>query len=225
MARWAVAVGVVVLVSRAAGAGPRPAAQDQAAPPSFPAEVEQVTVDVVVVDRDGHPVTNLKSEDLEVYEDGVRQAIVSFDAVEVPAAVPAAAPIPTPTRVSTNATAKDARRGRSFVIVFDDLHLSPARALKAKSAVAEFLAKQTSEGDRVTLVAAGGGAWWTSRLPEGRQELLEAAKHLQGRLPPQTGRDHLSDYEAMRINVFRDTAIINRVQRRFETYGMMTVTQ
>jgi VWFA-related protein len=225
MARWAVAVGVFVLASRVAGDQARSPGQEQEPPPTFPAEVEQVTVDVVVVDRAGRPVTSLKSEDLEVYEDGVRQTIVSFDAVEVPAVEAASAPVRAPSRVSTNATAKDARRGRSFVILFDDLHLSPARAVQAKGAVAEFLAKETREGDRVTLVAAGGGAWWTSRLPEGRQELLGAAKHLQGRLPPQTGRDRLSDYEAMRIHVFRDTAIINRVQRRFETYGLPTVTQ
>src|SRR5262249_7807887 len=156
-----------VLVSRVASAG-APAGQSQEPPPTFPAEVEQVTVDVVVVDRDGHPVTNLKSEDLEVFEDGVRQSIVSFDAVEVPSvAEAAAARAPARSRVSTNATAKDARRGRSFVVVFDDLHLSAARAAQAKRAVGEFLAKETREGDRVTLVAAGGGAWWTSRLPEG----------------------------------------------------------
>jgi VWFA-related protein len=225
MARWAVAVGVFVLGSRVADAGAHPAGQDQQPPPTFPAEVEQVTVDVVVVDRDGRPVTNLKSDDLEVYEDGVRQAIVSFDAVEVPPVPRAAAPIPARSRVSTNATAKNARRGRSFVVVFDDLHLSPARAAQAKGAVAEFLGQETREGDRVTLVAASGGAWWTSRLPEGREELLEAAKHLQGRLPRETRRDHLSDYEAMRIHVFRDSAVIDRVQRRFETYGLMTVTQ
>src|SRR5262249_18184995 len=139
MARWAVAVGVFVLVSRVASAG-APAGQSQEPPPTFPAEVEQVTVDVVVVDRDGHPVTNLKSEDLEVFEGGVRQSIVSFDAVEVPSVAEAAARAPARSRVSTNATAKDARRGRSFVVVFDDLHLSAARAAQAKRAVGEFLA-------------------------------------------------------------------------------------
>ena len=34
----------------------------------------------------------------------------------------------------------------------------------------------------------------------------------------------MSDYEAMRIHVFRDNMILNRVQRRFETYGLPTVT-
>src|SRR5262245_58211060 len=101
MARSAVAVGVLVLVlaSRVASYGQVPAPSKEP-PPTFPAEVEQVTVDVVVVDRDGRPVTNLKSEDLEVYEDGVRQAIVSFDAIEVPPAAATAAPIPAPPRVS-----------------------------------------------------------------------------------------------------------------------------
>ena len=34
----------------------------------------------------------------------------------------------------------------------------------------------------------------------------------------------MSDYEAMQIHVFRDNMIQNRVQRRFETYGLMTMT-
>jgi len=29
----------------------------------------------------------------------------------------------------------------------------------------------------------------------------------------------------MRINVFRDNSILNRVQRRFETYGIQTMTE
>src|SRR5712691_11390876 len=84
-------------------------AWSQESPPTFPARVEQVTVDVVVTDKKGEPVTGLKKEDLEVYENGAPQTIVSFDAVEVPAAA-AEKPAPPPP-VSTNAH-KAERRGR-----------------------------------------------------------------------------------------------------------------
>ncbi len=112
-------------------------------PPAFPAQVEQVTVDVVVTDGKGQPVTDLKRENLEVYEDGVRQPIASFDLFQVPAAPPAvpAAEAPAPprsSRLSTN-TEPQQQRGRSFVIVFDDVHLGPRGAQQAKAAIAEFL--------------------------------------------------------------------------------------
>jgi len=65
--------------------------------PTFPARVEQVTVDVVVVDGKGQPVTDLTRESLEVYEDGARQTIASFDLFQVAAtanAAPASGPVP-----------------------------------------------------------------------------------------------------------------------------------
>ncbi len=77
----------------------------------------------------------------------------------------------------------------------------------------------------MTLLATGGGVWWTARMDAGRGELLDLLKRLEARLMPETRRDWLSDYEAMRIHVFRDNAILNRVQRRFETYGLQTMTE
>jgi len=111
------------------------------------------------------------------------------------------------------------------VIVFDDVHLRAYTAQHARAAVEDFLAKQAREGDRVTLLAATGSVWWTARMEAGRAELLSLLKRLEGQKLPETRRDWMSDYEAMRITVFHDNMIINRVQRRFETYGLMTMTQ
>jgi VWFA-related protein len=199
-----------------AGKSPEP-------PARFPAQVEQVTVDVVVTDKKGEPVTGLKKEDLEVYENGTPQTIVSFDAIEV-AAAPPEKPAPRP-KVSTNIREDRRRPGRTFVIFFDDIHLTPFTAQRAKAAVADFLRTEAREGDRVTLVAAGGGAWWSTRMAAGRDEMIDLVKRLQGRSFPETGRDRMSDYEAMRIHVFRDEMVMNRVQRRYETAGLMTATQ
>jgi VWFA-related protein len=222
---------LALLVTLARPANPQEAPRVPGPTPTFPARVEQVTVDVVVVDGKGQPVTDLTRESLEVYEDGVRQAIASFDLFHVAAAEPAAtaeapaqAPAPPPSRVSTNATPQD-ERGRTFVIVFDDVHLTARTAQQSKAAVAAFLKNETREGDRVTLVASSGGVWWTARMAAGRGELLELLKKVQGRLVPETRRDWISDYEAMRINVFKDNMILNRVQRRFETYNVQTVTE
>ena len=128
MAR-SLSVSLAFLVWLAANAGRPESTRAQEPPATFPAQVEQVIVDVVVADKKGNPIPGLRQEDLEVYEDGERQTIVSFDAVQV-AAAPAAAPARA-SRVSTNTT-KDAQRGRTFVIVFDDIHLTRLTALRAK---------------------------------------------------------------------------------------------
>ena len=217
-----------LLVAVAGAAGPQETSKAQGSTPTFPARVEQVTVDVVVVDGSGRPVTDLRPGELEVFENGVRQVVSSFDLFQAQApalGTPAGAvPDASPHRLSTNADAED-RRGRTFVIVFDDVHLRAATAQRAKVAVAEFLRQEAREGDRVTLLATGGGVWWTTRMEAGRGELLDLVKRLEGRLVPETRRDWMSDYEAMRIHVFRDNMILNRVQRRFETYGIPTMTQ
>jgi VWFA-related protein len=135
--------------------------------------------------------------------------------------VPPVASVVTPEkpRISTN-TLPVARTGRSFVIVFDDIHLAPFQAHRAKAAVAEFLKAGVREGDLVTLIATGGGVWWSTRMEAGRDELIALLKRLDGRLMPQAGMDRMSDYEAMRIHVYHDVQVEQRVSRRFETYGV-----
>jgi VWFA-related protein len=202
---------------------PPRSARAQESPPTFPAQVEQVTVDVVVADKAGNPITGLTRDDLQVYENGVLQTIASFSAVDVAAAAEDEA-APARARVSTNVGRPRRRAGRTFVILFDDVHLSPFTAQRAKAAVADFLRTETREGDHVTLVAAGGGARSSARMVAGRDETIDVVKRFEGRSVPDTSRDRMTDYEAMRIYFYRDEMIMNRVQRRWEAAGLMTAT-
>ena len=191
--------------------------------PTFPSEVEVVNVDVVVADKKGNPVTGLTKDDFTLLDDGQPQSVTSFEAVTTPtpAPVPAGAPSPPPPpqpRVSTNVGASN-RNARTFSIVFDDIHLTAAQAHRAKTAVSEFLKNGTRDGDIVTLAATGGGAWWNARMPQGRDELIALLKRLDGRLIPDVGNDRITDYEAMRIQLFSDQQVADKVSRRFETYG------
>ena len=94
--RRVTATGLTLLLG---GALALAAASPQSTPqqPSFAAQAEGVTVDVVVTDRAGAPVLDLKREDFAVSEDGVPQEIVAFDAVHRPAPAAKAAGTPPPT--------------------------------------------------------------------------------------------------------------------------------
>jgi VWFA-related protein len=206
----------------------------QEPPPTFPAETELVVVDVVVADRKGGgAVAGLTAADFEIAEDGVPQTISSFEAFVAPPLAPdpdgppgppaapaaPAVPVALPSAVSTN-TAPGVRAGRSFVVVFDDVNLTPPRVGAAKAAVAEFLRNGVRDGDRVMLVATSGSAWWGARIPTGRQELLAIVDRLEARFSPDTGAERMSDSEAMRIHVYRDVQVWDRVTRRYEAYGV-----
>lgn len=206
-----------LLARPAAAQAQAPDASATPAPPTFAADVEQVTVDAVVTDKKGNPITDLTPADFTVLEDGKPQSIANFEAIKVPDAV-VAKPAPRP-RVSLNRRPED-RTGRTFVVVFDDIQMTRYQANIAKRAVVEFLTNGTRESDRVMLVSTGGGAWWSTRMMAGRDELIALLKRIDGRLIPDNAPDRISDYEAMRIHAYNDPEVSARVRRRFESLGV-----
>lgn len=210
--------GLAVLAS-AQESPQRPAPSATPPPPSiqFPSAVELVTVDAVVTDKKNTPIENLTRDSFRVYEDGKLQTIASFEAVVLPESP---APTPRKTRVISTNQGAERRTGRTFIIVFDDIHLQPFQARRAKAAIDQFLKTGTRDGDRVTLLASGGGAWWSTRMPEGYKELNVLLKRLDGREIPEMGNDRITESEAMRIHIYRDKQVEERVTRRFETYGV-----
>jgi VWFA-related protein len=192
-----VAIGLCVVgQGSAVPAPPKPAT---APAPSFPAQVELVVVDAVVVDKQGQPVVGLRRDDFVVRENGQRQPISSFETFSAPETPPAAEAIVIPPlreRVATNAVAP-ARSSRSFAVVYDDAHLTPAQGLVAREAIAEFLKRSLRDGDRVTL-ATTSGAWWNTSMMAGKDDLLALVGRLEGARPEDT-TIKMSDFEATRI--------------------------
>jgi VWFA-related protein len=220
MKRLAPPALALVLLGAAPQAPPGSAASQAppAAQPTFETQVELVTVDVAVVDKKGQSVRGLTRDDFVVAENGAPQTLTSFEAVVVPEVPRTEGPAPRRAVVSTNVVA-DNRRGRNFAVVFDDVHLSAMQAQRARGAVAAFLQEGVGEGDVVTLVATSGGAWWTARMPEGRDALVAILKRLDGRYVPDPSPDRITEYEAMRIEEYQDEQMGWYVKRRFDAYG------
>ena len=216
-AMWVASAGALA-AQTTANPAPSPA------PPArtFPVALDQVTVDVVVASRNGEPVRGLTEKDFTVLEDGREQGIVSFDVVRRESAAEggAAAGDPGHGPVATN-IGPTAARGRTFVIVFDNIHMSPLGARSAKAAVATFLEKGTRPGDAVLLVATGENFWWSARAGSERADLLGMLKGLEGRRFPEAAGDRITDYEAVQISVYRDVQVAADVMGRFDRYGGM----
>lgn len=200
-------------------------AQQQPTPPPFRTETSLVTVDVVVVDERGQPVPNLTVNDFEVLDEGVVQKVDFLQAVGTGSgaavstgSVPAAADrrVPYSTNTGTAATTT-----RTFVIVFDDLHLTREQGERARQALTGFVKTQLADGDLVTLIVPGSALRWHARLPEGRDELLRIADGLRGRLQPEPTFERITDYEAYRIQVFQDEVVADQVNRRWQNYRVL----
>ena len=175
-------------------------AQEKRGIPTFASKVELVTVDAVVVDGKGRPVRGLKKEDFTLLEDGKTQALASFEAFDLgdaPEAVPGGSAAASP--VATNQ--RPARAGaRSFVLLVDDMSLAPTRQEVIRSAITRFLEVGLGDGDELIFATTSGDAWWSARMPEGREDVAALAARVRGRSLLDSGRDVISDWEAFRIN-------------------------
>src|SRR5215468_5670822 len=80
-----IAVGVIFAANQQEAAKPygqtqKPRTSDQGATVRIGSE--EVLLDIVARDKKGRPVTDLKLDEIEIYEDGVKQQINSFRKVE-----------------------------------------------------------------------------------------------------------------------------------------------
>ncbi|MEN3339333.1 MAG: hypothetical protein V7647_3009 [Acidobacteriota bacterium] len=191
-------------------------AQSQQTSP-FRSESELVTVDAVVVDKHGEPVRDLVAADFTIADEGRTQSIQFFQPVAASGDMPRTASVERRYSYSTNVGAH-ARPGRSFVIFFDDVHLTAEQGERAKSAIQRFLEEGTEAGDLVSVVAPSRGVRWHARLPDGRGELVKLVATLRGAGPADVAQEHISDYEAYRIHVLQDEQMAERVGRRFSNF-------
>jgi VWFA-related protein len=219
----AVAFGSLAFVALAAATMDPVGRAGAQEPPAavFPARSEAVTVDVVVLDAQGRPVKGLTREDFIVREDGSPRTLVAFQEV-VPGAVETEA-AGEATAVDTVATNDDARpdRGRMFLVLFDDVHLTPLEARRAQDALNRFLDSAVHAGDHVTVQATSGGTRRSARLPEGLPALHAWVAARKGLRVPDDPRGRISNWEAHRVVVLNDEKLATEIARRLREVGLI----
>ena len=180
MFRKAIALAAAGLCLAAAGDALR--AQTQA-PPSvtFQVEVNYVDVDAIVTDEQGNFVPGLTRDDFEVLEDGKPQKIDMFSYVELPIQKEdrfAVLNRPVSSDVRTNQRAFD---GRVYVIVLDDLDISPLRTALVKKSAREFVEQHFGANDIAAVVYTSGRSDATQDFTSDRRLLLAAIDRFVGR--------------------------------------------
>jgi VWFA-related protein len=202
---------------------PTTPAQAPAVPPTFPSEVELITVDAVVLDESGQPVPGLTRDDFVVKEDDRPREVVSFQAFDVGAVGEEPEAVATGVVASNEPGAGDT--GRGFAIVVDDLGIAPERTATTQDTARRFLEGSVRDGDLVVVATASGEAWWSDRIPEGRENLLAVLGRAYGLLVDDASvLERMTDYEAFWIASREDSAsstglVTARVVARWERSG------
>jgi VWFA-related protein len=112
--------------------------------PTFRARVDSVSVDVIVTDRQGNPVTDLKAEDFDVRESGKPQKVDSFKFITIDDARdqdPASFRQILSMSEQQRETASDLNR--IFVILLDDYHVRRGNGMRVREQLATFVSNLT----------------------------------------------------------------------------------
>ncbi|HWF85241.1 MAG TPA: VWA domain-containing protein [Vicinamibacterales bacterium] len=180
----------VMLVGLAAGlsaqapdpAKPQPPAQSPEKP-TFKVQVDLVTNDVMVRDAEGNFVPDLTKEDFEVYEDGVKQDIVSMtlshggrvtNVMAPPPPPPPEGIILPPARPKNNDVS-----GRIFLFFVDDLHLQFQNTGRVRELFTKISKQLVHEGDMFGIVSSGPSSIAIDMTYD-RSRLSEAIKKMAG---------------------------------------------
>jgi VWFA-related protein len=184
-------LSVSISFSQQPQASPPPVPQLQPTPPQKPEDLDVVRittnlvqVDAVVTDKSGKVVTDLKPEEVEIFEDGHRQKITNFSYYEAEATA-AASPGKNKTAVDKNAppfppnrlTPADVRR--TIAIVVDDLGLSFESTYYVRQALKKFVDEQIQTGDLVAIIRTSGGMGALQQFTADKRQLYAAVERVK----------------------------------------------
>ena len=143
-----------------------------------------IQVDVTVTDSRGKAVSDLKPEDVEIYENGQKQKISHFSfisALQQPAETSAtkdskiakdAIPVPT-------AKLRTEQIRRTVALVVDDLSLSFESTYQVRRALKKFVDEQMQDGDLVAIIRTGAGIGALQQFTSDKRQLYAAIEKVK----------------------------------------------
>lgn len=174
-----------IFVSAAYGQQAPGGAPSTAQTPDVPAEdvvrisTDLVQTDVMVFDKQGRFIDNLKPEQFELRVDGKPQAISFFERVMAGssneesqlAAARGGAPSP-------GAGAVPLDRGRTIFFFVDDLHLSSDSIMRTRKSLLSFIEKEVKQNDQVAITSASGQIGFLQQLTDNKIVLRKAVERI-----------------------------------------------
>lgn len=141
-----------------------------------------IQLDVSVTDKKGKIITDLRPDEIEIYENGKKQEISNFSFVSNIRTQPpspsnkdekSAIPIPPGTRP------KPEQVRRTVALVVDDLTLSFESTFWVKEALRKFVDEQMQDGDLVAIIRTGAGIGALQQFTTDKRQLLAAIQKIR----------------------------------------------
>jgi VWFA-related protein len=189
----------------------QPEISSQEAPVTFSSRVNLVSVPVVVRDREGHAVGNLRQEDFQLFDKGKLQAITKFTVEKTEVA----APVPTGSAAAAGGTTATARTPvparpvifpeRYVAFLFNDVQMPIDDMARARTAAIRMVNESFDPGTRAAIFTTSGRVMLD--FTGDREKLAQAFNRIQP-LPASTGSQldcpSISYYQALRSVDFGD---------------------
>ncbi len=161
---WSTALLVALAAGLSAQTPTQPPAQPPASAtatqqkPTFRVQVDLVTNDIVVRDDKGNFIPDLKKDEFEVYEDGVKQDLTSMTVVTGGRVTNVLAPPPPPPPegiILPPSRPKTDVSGRIFLFFVDDLHLQFHNTGRVRDLFKRISKELVHDGDMFGIVSSG----------------------------------------------------------------------
>ncbi len=140
---------------------------------TFRATTRLVTVDVVVTDKKGHPVTGLKAEDFTVEENGKKQKIAIF----TPPGATSYKISPPPPGILSNHVENVGSEAPPIVLMIDALNSPFKDQAYARSEMLKYVVEQSNSGRQMAVVALTDRVHVLQQFTSDPQVLLQAIKN------------------------------------------------
>jgi len=142
-----------------------------------------IQLDVSVTDKNGRAVTDIKPDEIEIYENGIKRTITGFSFVFMPQPKVEkdkdkdkneAAAIPDPPIFLRPENVK-----RTIALVVDDLTLSFESAAYTRQALKKFVDFQMQDGDLVGIIRTGAGIGALQQFTANKAQLYAAIERVK----------------------------------------------
>ena len=139
-----------------------------------------VQIDVVVTDKAGNQVTDLKPEEFEISEDGKKRPITNFSYVAAgPVASTQSEEVKTAVESVKPAQLKRENVRRTIALVVDDLGLSFESLGFARKALTKFVDEQMQPNDLVAVLRTGAGMGVMQQFTSDKRQLHGAINNVR----------------------------------------------